>query len=113
IEYEYSVAGRTYHGDRVSIGEDLGNFNVADTIAKYPRGKAVTVYYNPNRREQAVLEREPPAGMFMGITIVIVVLIAIILGGVFGFRKLGELMATLVANPSEAPFVTACTGFGL
>ena len=43
IAYEYSVAGRKLRNNRVSIGEDLGNFQVAETIAKYPVGAAVTV----------------------------------------------------------------------
>ena len=47
IVYEYSVAGRKLRNNRVSIGEDRGNFEVAETIAKYPVGAAVTVYYNP------------------------------------------------------------------
>ena len=34
IVYEYSVAGRKLRNNRVSIGEDLGNFEVAETIAQ-------------------------------------------------------------------------------
>ena len=113
VVYEYKVANRSYRGDRVSIGENLGNFEVAETLARYPVGKDVTVYYNPNRREQSVIERDMPAGIFKGIAIVVLVLVGLILGGIFGFRKLGDLTATLVRNPSEAPFVAACVGFGL
>ena len=47
IVYEYSVAGRKLRNNRVSIGEDRGNFEVAETIAKYPAGHIVMVYYNP------------------------------------------------------------------
>jgi hypothetical protein len=50
ITYEYSVAGRKLRNNRVSIGEDRGNFEVAETIAKYPVGTVVTVYYNRTRR---------------------------------------------------------------
>ena len=38
VTYEYSVAGKKLRNNRVSIGEDLGNFEVAETIAKYPTG---------------------------------------------------------------------------
>ena len=58
IVYEFTVAGPKYRGSRVSIGEDLGNFEVAETLAKYPQGKVVTVFYNPSKRTEAVLERE-------------------------------------------------------
>ncbi len=111
IEYDFTVAGRTYRGNRVSIGEDLGNFEVAETIAKYPRGKDVTVYYNPVKPTQAVLERDMPPGLWKGIVIIVAVLVALIVGGVVGFHKLGDVMRGLVRNSSEAPFVTACLGF--
>jgi hypothetical protein len=113
IVYEYTVAGRKYRCDRVSIGENMGNFEVAETIAKYPVGRAVTVYYNPSKRSQAVLERELPPGMGKTITIIVVVLIALIVGSVVGFRKLGDFMSGLVRDPAGAPFVTACVGFAL
>jgi hypothetical protein len=32
IVYEYTVSGQKLRNDRVSIGEDLGNFEVAETI---------------------------------------------------------------------------------
>src|SRR6185436_7472018 len=64
IVYEYSVAGRKLRNNRVSIGEDLGNFQVAETIAKYPIGAIVTDYYNPRHPGEAVLERDLPKGMW-------------------------------------------------
>ncbi|MCZ7659261.1 MAG: DUF3592 domain-containing protein [Xanthobacteraceae bacterium] len=113
IVYEYSLGGRVYRGDRVSIGEDTGNFQVAETLARYPVGTVVTVYYNPRKRAQAVLEREAPPGMWRTATIVALVLVGVIVAAVVGFRKLGELVAALVPNPAQAPFVTACIGFAL
>src|SRR5262245_52103522 len=50
VVYEYKIATRTYRCDRVTVGENRGNFEVAETLAKYPLGKEVTVYYNPNKR---------------------------------------------------------------
>jgi hypothetical protein len=47
IVYEYTVSGQKLTNNRVSIGEDRGNFEVAETIARYPVGTAVMVYYNP------------------------------------------------------------------
>ena len=113
VVYEFTVGGRKYQGSRVSIGEELGNFQVAETLAKYPKGKTVTVFYNPRTPTEAVLERDLPAGIWKGLIIIVAVLVALIFGGWFGFSKLGDLMTTLVRNPSEAPFVTACVGFAL
>jgi hypothetical protein len=49
--------------NRVSIGEDRGNFQVIETIAKYPAGAIVMVYYNPLHPHEAVLERDLPQGL--------------------------------------------------
>jgi hypothetical protein len=111
IEYEYAVAGRTYRGTRVSIGENMGNFEVAETIARYPVGKAVTVYYNPAKHEQSVLERDLPPGVFKAVIIFMVVLAALVAGAVVGFGKFSTLVTSLVANTGNGPFVAACLGF--
>ena len=113
IVYEFTVGSRKYQGSRVSIGEDLGNFEVAETLAKYPKGKAVTVYYNPAKPSQAVLERDLPPWIWKVLIIIVAVLVGLIFGGWYGFSKLGGLMATLVRDPDTAPFVTACIGFAL
>ena len=113
IVYEYSVAGRKYRCDRVSIGENMGNFEVAETIAKYPVGKAIIVYYNPGKRSQAVLERDAPQGIWKTGIIIAAVLTALIVGSIVGFRQLGDIMSGLVRNPAQAPFATACIGFAL
>ena len=66
IVYEYSVAGQKLRNNRVSIGEDRGNFQVAETIAKYPVGTVVTVYYNPlhpKRGGAGARSAEGPVGL--------------------------------------------------
>jgi hypothetical protein len=111
IEYQYTIAGQVHRGHRVSIGEDVGDTEIAETLARYPVGRAVTVYYNSNNRDQAVLERDVPAGLWKGVIIVLLVIAGLIVGGVFGFGKLADVMAKVVVNPDRAPFVTACLGF--
>ena len=92
VLFEYKVATRTYRGDRVSISENLGNDEVAETVARYPVGKDVTVYYNPNRRDQALLERDAPPGLWKGATYVVLGTVVFIVVAVFGFKKLGALV---------------------
>ena len=65
--------------NRVSIGEDLGNFGVEETIANYPVGKIVTVYYNPRMPREAVLERDAPAGVFRVMIYLILGALALVL----------------------------------
>ena len=64
VTYEFKVGGKKRTGSRVSVGEDLGNVAVQETLIRYPTGKDVTVYYNPDNPEQAVLERDPPKNFF-------------------------------------------------
>jgi hypothetical protein len=113
VVYEYKIATTTYRCDRVSIGENNGNFEVAETLARYPVGKAVTVYYNPNKRDEAVLERDLPTWLWKASAGVVLGLGAIIIGGIYGAKGLGHLVAATIPNTERAPFVAACVGFAL
>ena len=92
IVYEYSVAGRKLRNNRVSIGEDRGNFEVAETIAKYPVGAVVTVYYNPLHPDQAVLERDLPKGMWGCLGIGTAIVLAIVFGSAIGLHQITEFV---------------------
>ncbi len=109
ITYEYIVAGKTYRNNRVSIGEDRGNFEVAETLARYPVGKAVTVYYNPNRRSEAVLERDLPKGLWGCVGAIVAVAVVGVFGSAIGLHGLTQLASGHVAN---APLTVALVAFG-
>jgi hypothetical protein len=68
VEYEYEVGGKPYTGRRISIGEQAADSGVAETLARYPVGAGVLVYYDPKDPEKAVLERHIPPGMGLGLT---------------------------------------------
>lgn len=108
IVYEYEVAGQTYSNNRVTIGEDRGNYEVAETIARYPVGKHVTVYYNPYRYAEAVLERELP-GLWRGVAWVAAITVALILGAIIGFSQLSRFASAHVAH---APLTVAIGALG-
>jgi hypothetical protein len=81
VQYEFSAGGRTWRGSRISIGEDSGGANTADTLARYREGAVVTVYYDPANPKNCVLERDIPKGVGKGLAILVgfgVVLAAII-----------------------------------
>src|SRR5215216_4423133 len=82
IVYEYSVAGRKLRNNRVSIGEDRGNFQVAETIAKYPVGTGTAI------------------------------VLAIVFGLAIGLHQITELASKHLANPKVSPFVVAASAFG-
>jgi hypothetical protein len=112
IVYEYAVAGKTLRNNRVSIGEDRGNFEVAETIAKYPVGAVVTVYYNPLHPKEAVLERDLPKGLWGCLGIGTAITLAIVFGSAVGLNKLSESVGTHLAHPTASPLVIAFGAFG-
>lgn len=64
ITYEYKVGGKTFQSSHYSVQENLGNFEVTETLARFPRGAKVTVFYNPSDPAKAVIERTMPDGAF-------------------------------------------------
>ncbi|MBU1662097.1 MAG: DUF3592 domain-containing protein [Chloroflexi bacterium] len=66
VEYEYQVGGQTYTGKRIAFGGIKGHGSeskAAADLARFPTGSQVTVYYNPEKPKEAVLERR--AGGFV------------------------------------------------
>lgn len=107
IIYTYVVAGRTWRGERLSIGADLGNFEVAEKLKRYQTGTHVTVYYDPRKPENAVIERDPPAGVIrFGIGLV-VGLTALLFAVVFGADLARHVLRGQLAHPQNASIVTA------
>src|SRR3954465_12538599 len=102
IVYEYSVAGRKLRNNRVSIGEDRGNLEVAETIAKYPAGAAVTVYYNPLHPDQAVLERDLPKGLWGCLGIGTAIVLAIVFGSAIGLHAITEFVRPRIPQQGNA-----------
>jgi hypothetical protein len=63
VEYEFNVGDRNIHGSRIGIGDDSGGANSEATLARYPLGTKVTVYYDPADPRRCVLERGGPQGL--------------------------------------------------
>jgi hypothetical protein len=62
ITYEYKVGTRTFRSSHYSVQENVGNFQVAETLARFPKGAKVTAFYNPDDPSKAVIERTMPDG---------------------------------------------------
>ena len=54
----YHVKGKRFVGERVALNPRLVTLRlpIRQVIKKYPKGALVTVYYNPSRPEESVLE---------------------------------------------------------
>jgi hypothetical protein len=75
IVFDYSIGGRRHTGTRVGIRADPGNAGVAETLARYPVGKKVDVFYDPAQPSRSVLERDLPEGAFQFMVLLIVFLV--------------------------------------
>jgi hypothetical protein len=61
IVYQYQVHGQTYQSQNLRVGDKFLRVNTSwsaqETVDKYPIGKQVTVYYDPNNPKDCALER--------------------------------------------------------
>jgi hypothetical protein len=111
VEYEYAVNGRKLRGNRITIGEKISGFEIESTLARYPVGAAVTVYYDPANPKNAVLERDLPKIVFAGVGCLLLFFIGgPLVAAAMYFHGVDWLKAH-IANPDRAPFVAAATGF--
>lgn len=82
VVYHYSTNGSTYSGDRLMIGIQRSydkREQAAEVLNAYPRGAAVTVYYNPANPADAVLDRETNHNMIALIAGIAMLTIGLIL----------------------------------
>lgn len=67
IVYEYKVRARRYKGKNVCLSYDVGTGDrgrAERRCAQYPVGRAVSVYYNPDKPVDACLEQRVDAPEF-------------------------------------------------
>jgi len=87
VDYIYTVNGQEYSADRISYGGTHSSSSrvTADQItSQYPRGKKVTVSYDPQDPGEAVLEPGVSIGVYgtlaAGVLIALVGVAAVIMG---------------------------------
>ena len=113
IVYEYHVGAKRYTGNRVTIGEDLGDYGVEETLKRYPVGTEVIVYYNEKKPREAVLEYGAPEGVWRTMIVFISILIALLIGATVGFERVAELVRNTVSQPERAIPVAAFAGMAV
>lgn len=112
VEYEYHVAGKTYRGHKVDLGEKTSSYDLEKILDRYPVGAAVTVYYDAADPTRAVLDREFPWWVWAGGAGCVVAAVAFpLVAAAVYFLGVDWLKARL-PDPKTAPFVMAATGFG-
>ena len=58
ISYSYEVGGKVYKSRHISAGGEMGGVTAQSVLARYPVGSQVTVYYDPKKPKNAVLEKK-------------------------------------------------------
>lgn len=85
VAYEYKLGGQRYESSQLSY-KSYGTSKAARAkriVEKYPVGTEVTIYYNPMKPDQAVLE--PGANIFTALPLIFgVSLVVLALLGMFG-----------------------------
>ena len=81
ILYEFTVSGTTYNGNRVAYGDYGSNrpTHARRIVNRYPKGKKVTVYYQPDDPGECLLE---PGLKLQAFLMPAMGLISLLVGGV-------------------------------
>jgi uncharacterized protein DUF3592 len=111
VEYEFTVQGRKWRGNRISVGEDAGGANLEATLQRYPVGATATVYYDPKNPSNCVLECELPKGFGKGCAVLLAIA-AVIIGVIWYFVVNGSRLVDTYL-PNVPPFSIALFCFGL
>jgi hypothetical protein len=112
IRYGFQAEGKSWRAERVSLGADSGDFEVVETLRRYPEGKTVSVLYNPKDPNDCILER-PPAGKILMAWLGVALLVGLIFGGVYGVDSFAGLVRSAIPRPERTPLVVFCAGFAL
>jgi hypothetical protein len=86
IEYTYRVGDMVYTSKRVAFGgksQYSKPLKAEEEAARYPEGKSVTVFYNPEKHQEAVLEQSAKGSgvlLIAGIVFLAIGVIALLVG---------------------------------
>lgn len=108
IAYDYTVNGASYTGSNVHFGQ----YSTSDPsygrsiVNRYPLGKQVMVYYDPDNPSESVLE--PGAGWSSFMVAGIGILFALVgfIGGFFQFKKYKRGETNPPLSPIQTPVIT-------
>jgi hypothetical protein len=112
ISYAFTVGANSYRGSRVNLAVDAGNFEVAETLRRYPEGKAVTVVYNPAAPQECILERDDPANI-RNAWLAVAVLVGLIAAGFVAITQGADWLSGIIAKPARTPLVVVLGLFAL
>jgi hypothetical protein len=71
VLYSYRANGQEFQGRRIAPGMEVGGIGARKVVERYPVNSQVTVYYNPENPEDAVLEKKAGSQVLMWVLLVI------------------------------------------
>ncbi len=95
VEYTYEAAGQVYSSRRLMFGAvQAANTpkKAQQTLARYPLGAQVTVYYDPAKPADSVLERTAGASTSMLVIGIVMVLVGLCVICVLGTSLISALL---------------------
>ena len=111
VAFSFSVRGRNYQGNRVSLGNISGRF-ADEALKRYPVGATVTVYYDPADPDSNVLERDAPKGIVKGCGGVLA-FFGVIVAGIYWAFAFGPGVLRSVAPDADVTVTLFAAGIGL
>ncbi|MET2828281.1 DUF3592 domain-containing protein [Mesorhizobium shangrilense] len=102
ITFVYTVNGRRFEGTRHTLRNEIGNFQVPETLARYPKGAEVTVYYDPSNPRTSVIERTMPDGSIQVMAYISAGLVVGSIALVFLVGGVVEAIRPHLPNPQNA-----------
>jgi hypothetical protein len=96
VEYDYSVNGQAYKGKKIHYGitPSQDNATAQKEADRFPAGRQVTVFFNPEKPNEAVLEQKEvksKVGLILGIVFMGLTLCSCLVSGIMLLRGLAEM----------------------
>jgi hypothetical protein len=102
VAYEFTVAGALHRGTRINLDEIQDPSAIEATLARYPVGAGVKVYYDPKDPENCVLERGLPKGLGMG-CLAALACVVLLCGAVYAVYVNFDRLAAALPARANAP----------
>ena len=114
VEYQFTAGGRDIRGTRISIDESIGGANTEATLARYPVGATVPVFYDADDPKSCVLERTVREPMPVGGCALALAMLAAFIGAIYWLATGGPaFFRSMFPKADNVEFAIAAMGFGL
>jgi hypothetical protein len=109
IRYRYAVGGQSFEGDRYAFGAGKssdGHGRASQLVRQHPVGSKLTVYYDPAKPQQSVIERHvDPMMKFLVLFLQPFVLVGVgLIGALVMYPFNRRCIANFLRRPADVPW---------